>query len=125
MTIRTDVFVERNLMIHHVSDYVSLSSVLHAIQCSINNPEYHPGMNMVWFCETGTTIDIGSDEPIKASEFARKVFDHNDHAYKLALVAEDDLAFGLQRVYEGWNNDRPVDIRVFRVLDEALSWIEA
>ena len=125
MPVRTEVFVERNLMIHHFSEHVSLPSILNTLQSSITHPQYHPGMNMVWYCETGTKLDLSSDTPLAADDVARKIFDNNGHHYKAALVAEDDLPFGMFRAYEGWSNDRPsVEIKVFRKMDDALSWVD-
>lgn len=126
MPIRTEVYVERNLMIHHFSEHISLPSILETMSFASTHPQYKPGMNMVWHCVTGTTIDLNADSSQAASDFARNIFDKNGQHYKAALVAVDDLPYGMLRSYEGWSNDRSsVDIQVFRELEEALVWVES
>lgn len=124
MTVSTEVDEKRNLIIHHFSESINLSSILKTIENTVNNPKYQLGMNAIWVCNDGTVVDMTSEETRKVSEFARKVFDENGASYKLALVANDDLAYGMSRVYEGWSNDRPITISTFRKIEQALNWME-
>lgn len=125
MPVSTEIFSEKNIMVHRFSDYVSLPLILKTLESSITHPQYRPGMNMLWYCETGTTIDLDTNDLHAASDVARSLFEQNVKRYKDALVAADDLPYGLFRVYEGWSNDRAsVDIQVFRELEDALAWIE-
>ena len=40
-----------------------------------------------------------------------------------AIVASDDLAFGLARMYEMLRDDGQDQVQVFRDLDEAIAWL--
>jgi hypothetical protein len=124
MTVSTEVDEVKNLIIHHFSESVNLESILKTIENAVNNPKYKPGMNAIWVCEDGTVVDMTSEETRKVSECARKAFDKNGVSYKLALVANDDLAYGMNRVYEGWSNDRPIKINTFRKIEQAFNWME-
>lgn len=124
MAVSTEIFESRNLIIHHFSENVSVETITTTIENTIANPKYRLGMNAVWVCDDGTKVDLSSDDAQQISEFARKAFDKNGISYKLALVASDDLAYGMTRVYEGWSSDRPIVINSFRELDKALIWIE-
>ena len=42
---------------------------------------------------------------------------------KGAFVADDDLVFGMSRMYQMLREGSPVEHRVFRDLDEALAWL--
>jgi len=42
---------------------------------------------------------------------------------KVAVIAPDDLSFGLARMYEAYSDIVPWDFVVFRVLDAALAWL--
>ncbi len=43
---------------------------------------------------------------------------------RAAVVADDDLSFGLSRVYDGLSYDIPVNVEVFRDFDDAINWLE-
>ena len=124
MTVSTEVDEKRNLIIHHFSEYVNLESILKTIGNTISNPKYYPGMNAIWVCDDGAKVNMNSEEARKVSEFARNAFDKSGKSYKLALVANDDLAYGMNRVYEGWSNDRPITINTFRKIEQAINWME-
>ena len=124
MTVNTEVNQKKNLIIHHLKESISIYTITETIENTLANPKYKIGMNAIWVVETGTDVDLSSVDTQKISEYARQVFDKNDVSYKLALVASDDYAYGMSRVYEGWSNDRPVTINTFRKLEDALDWIE-
>ena len=44
-------------------------------------------------------------------------------SFKTAVVAPDDLEFGLARMYELLSEESPESVMVFRELDQALAWI--
>lgn len=125
MAIHTEVDVNMNLMVHTFTEVISLTSIVEAIDAALVHPLYKPGMNMMWFCEDGVELDIATDDPQSISNYARKKFDQFDEGYKAALVAGDDLAFGMLRVYQSWSDDRPSEINVFRKKEDALAWLES
>jgi hypothetical protein len=43
---------------------------------------------------------------------------------RMAVVARNDEAFGLARMYEMLRGDTPVEIVVFRSMPEAEAWLE-
>lgn len=124
MTVNTEVDVKKNLIIHHLNESISVHTITETIENTLANPKFKIGMNAIWVVEQGTDVDMSSEDAQKISEYARNAFDKSGVSYKLALVASDDYAYGMTRVYEGWSNDRPITINVFRKLDEALDWIE-
>ena len=123
MSVHTEVDVKRNLMIHSFSETASLNTIVETIDAILSHPLYKPGMSMIWFCEDGVEVDIDSEEPQKISDYARKELDRFGQVYKLALVAKEDLAYGMLRMYQSWSGDRPVEINVFRTMDDAQDWI--
>jgi len=125
MAICTEVDVSKNLMVHTFTENVSLSSIVETIDATLVHPLYTPGMNMMWFCEDGVDVDVNTDDPINISNYARKIFDQFGKGYKVALVANDDLAYGMLRAYQSWSDDRPNDIQVFRKKDDAYAWLRS
>jgi hypothetical protein len=43
--------------------------------------------------------------------------------HRVAIVAPDDVAYGLARMYEAYQADSPSQTRVFRAEAEALAWL--
>ena len=124
MTVNTKVNEKKNLIIHHLADSISMCTITETIENTLANPKYKIGMDAIWVVEAGTAVELSSEDAQKISDVARKAFDKNGVSYKLALVASDDFAYGMTRVYEGWSNDRPVSINTFRKIEDALAWIE-
>ncbi len=124
MAVYTEMDEKKNLIIHHLKESISAHTITETIKNTLANPKYKAGMNAIWVVEQGTDVEMSSEDTQNISEYARKVFDISGVSYKLALVASDDFAYGMTRVYEGWSNDRPIMINTFRKLDEALAWIE-
>ena len=124
MTVNTEIDVVRNLIIHHFSDSVSLPEFTKTIENTLSNPDYKVGMDAIWECKQGTKVEMSSSEAQKLSDLTGKAFDKEGSGYKLALVAKEDLAYGMLRVYEGWSSNRPVEISTFRNYDDALSWVD-
>lgn len=125
MAVKTEVDISRNLMIHSFSEVVSLDSIVETIDATLANSLYRPGMDMIWCCDDGIEVDINSDEPYAISSYARKKFDQFGKNYKLALVASEDLAYGMFRVYQSWSDDRPIEINVFRKKEDAYTWLDS
>lgn len=42
---------------------------------------------------------------------------------RVAVVAPEDLSFGLARMYEGFSGSIPWDFTVFRAMEAALAWL--
>lgn len=123
MAVNTEILEENNLVIYHVSDYVSLPIIVKSIESTLLNRKYHAGMNSIWHFEDHVTVDVSSKDLMHVAEYARMTIDQAGVKYKLALVASEDLPYGMTRIYEAWSSDRPVTINNFRKLDDAFDWI--
>ena len=124
MAVNTEVDVNKNLVIHHLTEKISVNTITETIENTLSNPQYKIGMDAIWVIEEGSDLDVSSEDTQRISDFARKAFDQNGVSYKLALVASDDFAYGMTRVYEGWSNDRPIKIHTFRKFEDAIEWID-
>jgi hypothetical protein len=63
-----------------------------------------------------------SGEQVK--EFVHWVLAHRpEGTSRNAVVASSDLQFGLARMYEALTSDMPVNLSVFRDMDEAHAWV--
>jgi len=55
--------------------------------------------------------------------FMRRQYLSTTRRPKVAVVAPEDISFGLARMYEGFSSDVPWDFVVFRAVDAALAWL--
>ena len=58
------------------------------------------------------------------TEISARARDRWPLASRVALVASDDLAYGILRMYATYREDATLNNRVFRDEDAALAWLE-
>jgi len=125
MPVDTIISKEKNLIVHTLTGVMDLSVIVNTISKTLDDPEYQVGMNAIWhFCDT-SKVNLSSEDLMYAAEYAGKKMDEDGKPYKLALVAEEDLSYGLTRVYEAWRSKCPVTVQNFRFIDDAFAWIES
>ena len=49
--------------------------------------------------------------------------DRTPEQTRVAMVANSDVAYGLSRMYQAFRSESPLDLRVFREVSEARSWL--
>jgi len=59
------------------------------------------------------------------AELAKQTYDEEGKSTRTAIVASEDVSFGLGRMYQTLCSELPADVGVFRHLDEAIKWLEA
>ena len=69
---------------------------------------------------TGVTKLAVTSEGVEANAD----LEHWDSGSRRAFVAFSDVAFGMSRMYEILRGDRNDEIRVFRIMDAAASWLD-
>ncbi len=57
------------------------------------------------------------------ADFIRKQYVSTTARPKVAVVAPEDISFGLARMYETFSADVPWEFSVFRAADAALAWL--
>jgi hypothetical protein len=56
-------------------------------------------------------------------EFMRRQYENTTERPKVAVVAPEDISFGLARMYQSFSGIVPWEFSVFRSADAALSWM--
>ena len=73
-----------------------------------------------------TESDVRSSSVLRAfADFRHRWFGDKQVHAKVAVIAPQDLSFGLARMYEIYSETVPVDFVVFRAADAALAWLGA
>ena len=94
--------------------------ILAAVDQVYRDPNYRAPWRTIW--------DIAGATPVLNLEELRAVVAYvkahrPEGKGKTAIVATEDLAFGLSRMYEVLAGEQPVETRAFRDSEEALQWI--
>lgn len=71
----------------------------------------------------GGRFDLNSSEIQQLADFGRRIRDAD--SWKVAIVAPEDLDYGLLRMYRAYRDQGSTEVRhhVFRECDEALAWL--
>ena len=73
----------------------------------------------LWIFEKG--IDLRGDELNNIAEVAKHILPVHS---KAAIVAEDDLSFGLMRIHDVYRKQEQHETRVFRSKEKAINWLK-
>jgi hypothetical protein len=57
------------------------------------------------------------------ADFIRRQYLSTTATPKVAVVAPEDISFGLARMYEAFSEEVPWEFEVFRAIDAALAWL--
>jgi len=89
----------------------------------IQDPLFQPGMKELSDARTVTELKVTNAGIVK---FAKQ--DEADSGlldgYRLAIVVDSDLTFGMARMYEALTKESLPGLRVFRDLGEAQQWLQ-
>jgi hypothetical protein len=66
-----------------------------------------------------------TDDVVDALIASTRAAGKEEEGARTAIVGEDDLQFGLGRMYEGLSGPRSGGLRVFRGIEEARRWLES
>lgn len=119
MPISYEVDKSKKLLIMTLVDEVSLDQIT-ALQNEIANDE------QVRVCDR-CLIDLESSIPVDGSppwmrSIAAQTQTRGD-LRQLAIVAPDDLRYGLSRAYEAYVSEAPYETHVFKTRAEADEWL--
>ncbi len=88
------------------------------------DPLYDPTFDELFDLSDVDEVDVTSNDLRKLSH-ATRVGGRQGRGVRVAIVAPEDLEFGLSRMYEAFQAESANEMRVFRDPDEATKWIDA
>ena len=123
MPVKESIDVARNLIYRELQGRVSPEEIIASIDSVVNDPDFDPGMNSLndlrqvvhqadreFVMNIAHTI-VGYSEKLKSG--------------KVALVVSSDVVFGMMRMLQSYVGDAPLDIMVFKDIEEAEYWLES
>jgi hypothetical protein len=85
----------------------------------LKNPDFDPSFSQLLDCTHVTKVELGPEDVRRLAQ--RSIFSSDA---RRAILVGSDLAFGLARMFVVFRETLgEKGVRVFRELDEALSWV--
>lgn len=86
-------------------------------------PDFRPGADIIWDFRNVESEALTADQLREMVAFVAGIADVRGINYKVAIVVERNVDFGLARMYEVFADELPCELRVFRDLEEAVDWM--
>lgn len=125
MTIEFNISPEYNLIIIVHTGTIKDDEFLAFYKSLFKSDSFDPSMNLLVDLRETDSTPRTSDALHQFAEFARRILGDTATRQKVAVVAPNDISFGLARMCEVFSVDLPWDFVVFRSIDAALVWIGA
>ena len=122
MPVRVSIDVEKNLVHRELHGRVSAEELLESIDAVVNDPDFRPGMKSL--NDLRGVIHTADTEYVM--KIAQALMGYADRlaSAKVAIVVSADVVFGMMRMLQSYISDSPLDVMVFKDLDEAKEWLE-
>lgn len=123
MPIRTHIDRAQGIVVFHCHGLVDDDHLVGAWERVFVDPEYEPGMNELVDVRGITELKVtptGIERLIATVENMEVALPSR---YRTAVVADQDAAFGMSRMYELLRRDGRENVRVFRRFEEAARWL--
>lgn len=85
------------------------------------DPRFQVPTRLLWDLRAGR-VNIGAEEIRQFADFVSKT--RTEGRGRTAVVAHDDMAFGMSRMYEILTEKRLVEVKIFRDSEAALRWLQ-
>jgi len=94
-----------------------------ALKAMTEAPDFRPGADIIWDFRKVESEALSADQLREMVAFVAGIADVRGINYKVAIVVERNVDFGLARMYEVFADDLPCELRVFRDLADAANWM--
>ena len=124
MPIKYQIDSEHNLIIRTVSGTLTSSDVLNVLNESLDDKDFVKDMHAIWDISNAEIHQITVDTIKTIVEHIKTHLNNRGSKYKIAIVAPEDLNFGISRMFATYGSDLPVSIGIHRDIDDAYRWLE-
>lgn len=110
------------LLIYTITGKHTVENIKLTFEKALKHPDYVQNIPAIWDLRQTDASNIHEKE---VKDLARyfEIQSITNPGYKAALVASDDLAYGLSRMLEAYAFDVKSIIQVFRNFEEAKKWV--
>ena len=123
MPIHRSIDTESNLVTLVCSGTLKKGAIKTAFLEMLNDPAFQPGTNVLWDFR-GIEAEAPSEKAIVSfSAMVKENQARRGSGYKVAMIVDRELYFGLIRMYQAYSGELPFDLMIFRSMKEASRWL--
>ena len=122
MSIKFKIDQSIDLSTFLVNGPVSYDEVHTAIKQFYQSTNPQPTKNILWDLRDASVSEIRYEDAQELAFFATSV-DNRKEIGRTAIVASEDVVFGVSRIFGAFIDDSAVKFEVFRNFDEAYNWV--
>lgn len=89
----------------------------------LHDADFVPGSNELADLRELESLDVSAAALRTVESVTRERYAGTDEAFRTAVIAPRDQAYGIARMYEAFAEQGPENVRVCRTLEEALKWL--
>ena len=119
--VSTEIDAKAGVVVHTVRGKLTAAAVTATIRALIGNPEFQPGMGIVWDLRRGTLVELTADEIRGTIHYAAGRIEARGRG-RMAIVVSQDVDYGIGRMFAAYAERTGIERRVFRNLEEAIHW---
>ena len=123
MPIHRDIDSASNLVTHTCSCTITKEDIQAAYLGMLEDPAFLKGINILWDFRNADVVAPSEEEIFNFAAMVKESQPRRGSGYKVAMVADKDLYYGLSRMYQAYSGALPFELMVFRSLDDALGWV--
>jgi hypothetical protein len=112
---------ESNLITLTATGTVRFEDVVSAFVQRVKDPDYSPGMNIL--CDGGKAdFEFSGSEMSRLVGFFKSRQELRGTTFRFAMVSDQDVIYGMGRMFESYADELPEEIKVFRDRELARHW---
>ena len=123
MPISHQINEDLNVVISNLEGKITDSELLHSYKNLYENPSWKPGFSEIVDMRKADMSNVSPTGLKKLSDLVTSYTINAKIQFKTAIIAPDDLPFGLGRLYEAYSDESPESTSVFREIDKAFEWL--
>jgi len=123
MTISSKIDPAHNIIVRTAMGELSADDVKNAFDATLVHTDFRKEMDVIWNLEHADLSKLTKDDFMNVVKLLSEGSDQRGFNYKIAIVAPNDLTFGMSRMFEGYGAELPASIKVYRDIDSAYHWI--
>jgi hypothetical protein len=114
---------QRGIVWTHVTGVLTDAVLLAHKRRLVNDPDFQPGMRELSDVRAIERLEV---TPKGISRFVAQDKTDASHLgdHRLAIVASENVVYGMARIYQALSDDSPSNVMVFRNPAEAKTWLE-
>ncbi|NDR56437.1 hypothetical protein [Aliiruegeria sabulilitoris] len=121
MPVESRIYCEHGLVFHRFSGIVRMSDIQAEMMRTLANPEYHAGLNEIVDLRDATETEIDFPQLLGHTRQLQTLQEGSGVRKTLFLVAGNELAFGMARMFQNIADDdtSPLKVHVVTEMEEA------